>query len=360
MVSGLLNDDLKTSESTLRVPMQFGPYPDTLEATLRRRGHQVIATGDVRQILLPEDQLGEVVQTFWANHGIKRAQEVFRQDPRGRYYQLFGQASFRKLARRLVLAHGEPVQVAHLRENAGERVGEYIEFLEALGVVESSSEGIRCTRRIDNFGPSLEHYVARLCVLEFLGTSEWGVLLEGLPHAGGDYDVLAWLSPALVYVECKSARPEDVGDEQLRHFMQRHVELAPDLGILLVDTDDNLGALVDRINAILSPIIAEGQMPDIIHAGGDAGSRILTSQPDYPGVWFGSYLGLYATNANPSIERQLRRCLQHFYALVRGRAIVPAALPHFVDTQSKSSGWLAGAVATGPDAAAGQAGRTSA
>jgi hypothetical protein len=223
------------------------------------------------------------------------------------------------------------VPIEQLGENAGERVGEYVEFLEALGVVQTTPNGIRIIRAIDNVGPSLEYYVACVCAVEFSGTAEWGVQLEGLPHAGGDYDVLAWLSPALVYVECKSARPKEITDEQLRHFMQRQVELAPDLGILLVDTNDNLGALVDRINAILSPIIADRQIPDIIIAGGDPGSEILTSQPDYPGVWFGSYLSLYATNANPSIERQLRRCLQHYHALVRGRAIVPAALPQFVD-----------------------------
>ncbi len=309
----------------------FGPYPDTLEAVLRRRGHRVTATGDVRRILFPEERIGEVLEQYRTIHGDVRFQELIRPGIRERYHALYGQASFRKLARRLVLAGGKLVRVKSLRENAGDRVDEYLEFLEALDVVDFTAAGVRCTRALDNLGPSLEHYVARLCVLDLLGTSEWGVHLEGLPHAGGDYDVLAWLSPALVYVECKSARPDAIGEEELRHFLQRHVELAPDLAILFVDTGDDLGALVDRLNSIVRPVMENHPPPAIVMVGGDAAPGEIVQQGDYGGVWFGADLVVSVTNAHPSIMTQLRRCLQHYHALVRGRAIVPAALPRFVD-----------------------------
>jgi len=51
---------------------------------------------------------------------------------------------------------------------------------------------------------------------------------------------LAGLSPTLLYVETKSSRPEEIEDTEIKHFLQRGVELAPDLAILLVDTDDDL------------------------------------------------------------------------------------------------------------------------
>src|SRR3954463_15256150 len=105
--------------------MQFGPYPDTLEAALRRRGHRIVGTGNVHRILLPEKRIGEVLQAYWATHGIKRAQRVFSPEVRLRYHELLGQASFRKLARRLILARGQPLTLEQLRENAGERVEEY-------------------------------------------------------------------------------------------------------------------------------------------------------------------------------------------------------------------------------------------
>ena len=51
---------------------------------------------------------------------------------------------------------------------------------------------------------------------------------------------MAWLPRTLLYVETKSSRPEEIEDTEIKHFLQRGVELAPDLAILLVDTDDDL------------------------------------------------------------------------------------------------------------------------
>ncbi len=316
------------------MPLEFGPYPDTLEAALRRRGHRILGTGDPTRILLPEERLGEVVQAYWAIHGIPEAQRVFGPGPREQYHVLMAHSSFRKLARRLILAHGEPVPMALLRENAGDQVESYVEYLEAIEVVEATEAGTRCTRPLDNFGASLEHHVAQTCVNDLLGTAEWGVHLDGLPHAGGDYDVLSWLSSVLVYVECKAKRPGEIRDDELRHFLQRHVELAPDLTILLIDTSDELDDLVDRVNRHIQTVMEAQPAPSIIYVGGSPAESLLVRQLDYPGVWFGAELKLYATNAEPSILPQLRRCLQHYHALVRGRAIVPAVLPRFVSDGS--------------------------
>jgi hypothetical protein len=161
--------------------MEFGPYPDTLEATLRRRGHRFTGAGDVRRVLFPEERIVEVLRTFRGTHGEDRFQEQIGPSVRERYHALFGQASFRKLARRLVPAHGTPVPLERLRENAGDRVGECVDFLEALGVAESTPSGVRCTRPLDNFGPSLAHHVVRVCVEPFSGF--WSVMRSTTPRS---------------------------------------------------------------------------------------------------------------------------------------------------------------------------------
>jgi len=38
---------------------------------------------------------------------------------------------------------------------------------------------------------------------------------------------------------------------------------------------------------------------------------------------------IYVTNTEPTILRQIRRCLQHYYALVKGRAFWVDFLPDF-------------------------------
>ena len=43
-----------------------------------------------------------------------------------------------------------------------------------------------------------------------------------------------------LYVETKSSRPEEIEDTDIKRFLRRGVELAPDLPISLVDTDDDL------------------------------------------------------------------------------------------------------------------------
>jgi hypothetical protein len=168
---------------------------------------------------------------------------------------------------------------------------------------------VRLTRPIDNIGPSLEHYVAVLCEHELRASAGWGVKLEGI-IPGGDYDVLAWLSPLLMYVECKTGAPDAIEDKSLRHFLQRTHILAPDLAVLLIDSDQPLDDFVSR------------RIDPIIHKAVDSLDpewRAITAQPEFPGILWG-HQRIYVTNSEPSIITQLRRCLQHYYVYVRGTA----------------------------------------
>jgi hypothetical protein len=136
-------------------------------------------------------------------------------------------------------------------------------------------------------------------------------------QVGGDFDVLAWLEPALVYVEIKTARPNDVSDGEMRNFLQRDAELAPDLSILLVDTADRLDPLVDRANAIMTPLVA--RCSGITDPDWRPDPPTLHAQPGHFGIVYG-WRRIYLVNAHPSIPTVLRRCLRHYHQRVRGAA----------------------------------------
>ncbi|MDP9355833.1 MAG: hypothetical protein M3R02_11255 [Chloroflexota bacterium] len=168
--------------------------------------------------------------------------------------------------------------------------------------------------------------MAQLCTwAELRGHAERGVKLADLPRTGGDYDVLAWLAPTLLYIECKAKHQEQVGEDELRQFLQRHVELAPDLSVLLVDTADDLAFLRDRFNGILRPVLQAESQPDILVVGAHPASDLLAPKPDHLGISFSASVRVHVTNSAPSILTQLRRCLQHYHAAVRGQAVISAS-----------------------------------
>jgi hypothetical protein len=173
--------------------------------------------------------------------------------------------------------------------------------------------GVVLSRQIDNIGTTLEWYVAQLCQRELGGSATWSVQLDGLP-TGGDFDVLAWLDPLLLYIETKSGNPNEIDESQLRNFLQRSNELAPDLAILLVDTHHGLSDLLDRLTAAMVPAMRKAG-----RAGEDWQPErpFIRPQLEYPGVAFG-FSRIYVTNSKPSMLTQLRRCLQHYHARVKG------------------------------------------
>ena len=237
-----------------------------------------------------------------------------------RFLELFAKMSFRKLVRRLTNARGEPVSVSVLEGMAGARATEYADFLVALGIaIHDGDHSIRLTRQVDNIGPTLEWYVAELCKGELAGDAQWAVQLEELP-VGGDFDVLGWLAPTLLYVELKSAAPSQVSESELRNFLQRDQELAPDMSVLLIDTDDEPGltALVERLNDVVMPLV-----------GAPKSRPTFRPVPSHPGLIYG-WRRIYIAGSQPSILTQLRRALQHYHASVKGVAVLGGPIVNFV------------------------------
>jgi hypothetical protein len=277
-----------------------------LESVLRRRGHLPVKRGDTTQILFPAEKMTDVLLSLGQFEYVKH----FSPEPIVPYLNRFAKDSFRKMVRRLLQDNQDWVALGALAEIAGKSTDDYLDFLSRLKILDRSGNEVRLTRPLQNLGPSLEHYVAEICMRELKGAAEWGVTLEGLPRSGGDYDVLAWLDPSLLYVECKSGRLENITESQIREFLQRSVELAPDLAVLLVDAGDNPSNLVvNTVNRVLHEALRIN----------DPSHQPIRLQSDYPGVYFGFHR-IYVTNSKPWILTQLRRCLQHYYAHVRGTA----------------------------------------
>jgi len=277
---------------------------DPVDAVLRRRGHVVTGTGNEGQVLAPIDT------SHMGTYGPSPALRA--------YLAAFGGSTFRKLARRLIGAHGLAVPLTELAKIAGDGTPAYVDILVALGVARRQAEDVLLTRRPDNIGPSLEWYVAQLCETELCGSAAWGVQLADVA-VGGDYDVLSWLAPLLAYVELKSSRPSEISDGEIANFLERGEELAPDLAIFLVDTRDDLADLRARFFEVMA--IAIGKAYGWAEESVKSTPPWIRPQEEYPGVSFG-YRRFYVTNSHPSILKQLRRCLQHYYARVKGAAIV--------------------------------------
>jgi hypothetical protein len=125
----------------------------------------------------------------------------------------------------------------------------------------------------------------------------------------GQYDVLAWQAPALLYIEPRVARPSDITGSDICFFLQRSEELAPELAILMIDTADDVQPLVDRMNNVMFPAIERASREKLERY------EVLTRFP--MGVFFG-HRRTYVINTEQSIETQIRRCLRHYHARVKG------------------------------------------
>lgn len=292
----------------------FGPDP--VEAVLKRRGWAIETRGNKRDILLPLEA-----------HPPLSGQQY------NEFVQLFAKPPFRKVVRRLTSGGGRAT-VEQLAQIAGDHANQYIDFLVQLGVAKRSHSEVELTRKINNIGPTLEWYVAHVCQREFEGSAEWSVKLSDFRY--GDCDVLAWLPPNVIYVETKSSPPSEVSNSDLKHFLQRGVDLSPELAILLVDTDDDLeqAGLLRRLFEVMLPTVrlASG----ITDPQWCPDKRFIARQPLFPGVSFG-YFRFYVTNSEPSIKTQLSRCLRHYNTAVKGRAFLGGEPINFVTGELEDS-----------------------
>jgi hypothetical protein len=282
--------------------------PESVEEVLKRRGVTIETRGNIQDILLPLDRelplSGEQCNEF---------------------RRLFSKSSFRKAIRQITSGSG-CATVEQLAKIAGDQTESYIGFLLGMGVAERSGRRVTLTRPINNIGPTLEWYVADVFKKDLAGSAAWSVNLSDFRY--GDYDVLAWLPPILVYVETKSSRPSEVKDSELRRFLQRGIELAPDLAILLIDTEDDLAGFIRRLFDLMLPTVrANNGITDLEWRHDE--KPFIAPQARYAGISFG-YRRFYVTNSEPSIRGQLSKCLRHYHSEVKDRDLYGGDSANFV------------------------------
>ncbi len=230
-----------------------------------------------------------------------------------RFYKLFRRASFRKMLNRLCRAKGASVPLATFGDDSKGTMREYFAFLRASGIVDGDADGIRLRRHVDNIGPTLEWYVAEVFKQEFNTLAGWSVYLADIP-AYGDYDVLAWSLNTLIYVETKAKSPKEIGETELKHFLQRVEELQPEMAVLLVDTDGDIADVLIRLQAVVDPLTpAASGITDLEWRRQEP---LFQPQPRHPTVNFG-YARIYIVNTKKPIIQQLRSCLRLYHTRVK-------------------------------------------
>jgi hypothetical protein len=118
---------------------------------------------------------------------------------------------------------------------------------------------------------------------------------------------------------------QQVSDDELKQFLNRSEELAPELAILVVDTRDDLAPLLRRLEDAMRPalIASMGEFYDPARAPEFPYVRPVQGEPS---IAYG-YLRTYVVNAKPLIVTQLRRCLRHYHAHVKGPRMVLRGKP---------------------------------
>ena len=287
-----------------------------VDASLRQRGFVIAARGDYAQTIAPAGMQPSGILSSgacipdWDND----------------FYRRMSKISHRKIFR-FMLVHPQGVSEVDLSDGLQQEsttIHSKVLYLEKAGVIRECDESRWClSQAIDNFGPTYERYVKSVFEKEFRWSAEWGIELKGFKH--GDFDVLATIASTLCYVECKTSRPEDVGDKQLRFFLQRIQDLAPEIAILLLDTEDPLDKPLEQLENILTVITRKA----LAEPSWKPEKPFFIEPARFAGVHFGCRR-IFVTNAKPSVVHNLRLCLQYYWTRLKFQSFLSGPQYNYV------------------------------
>jgi hypothetical protein len=241
-----------------------------------------------------------------------------------KYRALLGARSFRKLVQRLSARGRQPTNISAIRQSCGAKTESYVQFLTEVGLADREGEALFGSPDLSTYGHHLEWYLASLCREELRTAASWNVKVRDLP-SGGDFDVLL-NAGNLIYVELKSARPSDISENELRQFLQRRVELSPELAILMVDTDDDIQTLVDLVNRI---VVAVYRTMPTIPEDYEPKEPLIGPRPAISGIHWG-LRNLYFAGSQPSFLKQLRGCLRFYNEFAKHQTYLGGQSPNFL------------------------------
>ncbi len=203
----LLRAEVKRLRKSLR------DLTPSLSVLLRRRGFSVYRKESPDDLLVPDEKFLD------------------------EYYEKLKKYSFR-LFLRDVIKH-QPLftsaQVIHY--STKEVTQEYIAYLLEIGLIAPKNDAYALAKGpVRSFGTTLEWFVAESLKRELSTEAVWGVKIKR-PAIGGDYDLLAKIDGAILYMEIKSSPPKQIYTSEVKAFLDRVYDLAPEIAIFLVDTE---------------------------------------------------------------------------------------------------------------------------
>jgi len=266
-------EELKLLRSEVqRLRERIGRFTPSLPLLLRRRGFTVHKSGPAKDLLVPAAQFLDS------------------------YYAHLHRYSFRLLLRDIIKYQDRFSLEQLTRYSSSRVVRSYLGYLQEVRLVREGAAGyVLAKRPLMSFGPTLEWYVAELLSREYGAETMWGVRFRKR-SVGGDYDVLAKLEGALLYVETKSSPPKQVTDGEISAFLTRVEDLGPDLAVFLMDTElrmkDKVVPLFERALAarhVAPPVVARlerelfqiGERMYIVNAKESLGRNIGTAVGRY-------------------------------------------------------------------------------
>ena len=153
------------------------------------------------------------------------------------FYEMLKKYSFR-LFLRDVIKHQPlftPAQVA--RYATKDVTQEYIAYLAEINLVARQDDSfILLKGPVKSFGTTLEWLMAEFFKRELAAEAVWGVKMKR-PAVGGDYDLLAKVDGAILYMEIKSSPPKQIYQSEVKAFLDRVYSLAPEISVFFMDTE---------------------------------------------------------------------------------------------------------------------------
>jgi hypothetical protein len=202
-----LRDEIK------RLRKSLSELTPPLDVLLKRRGFRIYKKEPSEDLLLPENKFI------------------------GGFYKMMKKYSFR-LFLRDVIKHQIFFRLENVTRYATSEVTkDYVEYLRSIGLAERLSGGFRLSLEpIKSFGETLEWFVAEIFKKEFAAEAIWGIRFKRT-MVGGDYDLIAKVDGAILYMEIKSSPPKQIYQNEISAFFDRVSDLSPEISIFFVDTE---------------------------------------------------------------------------------------------------------------------------
>jgi len=208
------SDELRLLRDEIgRLRRSLSELTPPLDVLLRRRGFRIYRKEPSDDLLLPEDKYISG------------------------YYEMMKKYSFR-LFLRDAIKHQAFFRLENVTRYATSEVtSDYNDYMNSIGMIERVPGGFRlASGPIKSFGETLEWFLAEIFRREFGTEAVWGIRAKR-PNIGGDYDLIAKIDGSILYMEIKSSPPKQIYQTEISAFMDRVLDLHPEISIFFMDTE---------------------------------------------------------------------------------------------------------------------------